>query len=169
MSFKLETDLAILRIKLMLAMEKSGVHLVVGNVLSTRYERVFVMSRSPKFDGEEGDVVVSDPTEGYRGAATTTTTTTKTGLEDPPPGGDGYRVREIAADGTGSSDDLESATNEYVMTRHFYHISTHTSAGGGASSSTNRFRASATEIAVRRALEARALHQDRLDSNRRRL
>ena len=39
MSFKLETDLAILRIKLMLAMEKSGVHLVVGNVLSTRHER----------------------------------------------------------------------------------------------------------------------------------
>ena len=82
-SFKLETDPAILRVKSMLAMEKSGVHLVVGNVLSTRYERVFVMSRSRELDGEEGDVVVSDPTEGYRG----TTTTTTTGLEDPPPGG----------------------------------------------------------------------------------
>ena len=84
MSFKLETDPAILRVKSMLAMEKSGVHLVVGNVLSTRYERVFVMSRSRELDGEEGDVVVSDPTEGYRG---TTTMTTTTGLEDPPPGG----------------------------------------------------------------------------------
>jgi hypothetical protein len=58
-------------------------------------------------------------------------------LEDPPPGGDGYPVREIAADGTGGSDHLESATIEYVTTRHFYHISTHTSAGGGASSSTD--------------------------------
>jgi len=150
----------------MLAMEKSGVHLVVGNMLSTRYERVFVMSRSREFDGEEGGVVVSDPTEGYRG---TTTTTTTTGLEDPLPGGDGYRVREIAADGTGGSDDLESATIEYVTTRHFYHISTHTSASGGASSSTDRFCASAAEIAARRALKARALHKDRLDSNRRQL
>ena len=95
--------------------------------------------------------------------------TTNSGLEDPPPGGDGYRVREIAADGTGSSDDLESATIKYVTTRHFYHISTHTSAGGGASSSTDQFRASAAEIAARRALEARALHEDRLYSNRQRL
>ena len=162
-SFKIETDPAILHVKSMLAMEKSSVHLVIGNVLLTRYKRVFVMSRSREFDGEEGDVVVSDPTEGYRG-------TTTTGLEDSPPGGNGYhRVREIAADGTGGSDDLESATIEYVTTRHFYHISTHTSAGGGASSSTDRFRASAAEIAARRALEARALHEDRLDSNRRRL
>ena len=83
MSFKLKTDPAILRVKSMLAMEKSGVHLVVGNVLSTRYERVFVMSRSRELDGKEGDVIVSDPTEGYRGTMTTTTT----GLEDPPPGG----------------------------------------------------------------------------------
>ena len=74
----------------MLAIEKCGVHLVVGNMLSTRYERVFVMSRSCEFDGEEGNVVVSDPTEGYQG---TTTTTTMTRLEDPPPGGNGYRVR----------------------------------------------------------------------------
>jgi hypothetical protein len=115
-SFKLEMDPAILRVKSMFAMEKSGVHLVVGNVLSTRYERVFVMSRSREFDGEEGDVVVSDPTEGDRG----TTMTTTAGLEDPPPGGDGFRVREIAADGTGGSDDLESATIEYVTTRHFF-------------------------------------------------
>jgi len=147
-------------------MEKSGVHLVVGNVLSTRYKRVFVMSWSREFDGEEGDVVVSDPTEGYRGTMTTRTTT---GLEDPPPGGDGYRIREIAADGTGGSDDLESATIEYVMTRHFYHISTHTSAAGGASSSTDRFRASAAKFAARCALEARALHEDRLDSDHRQL
>ena len=63
MSFKLETDPVILRVKSMLAMEKSSVHLVVGNVLSTRYERVFVMSRSRKFDGEQGNVVVSNPME----------------------------------------------------------------------------------------------------------
>jgi phosphopantothenate-cysteine ligase len=156
-SFKLETDPAILRVKSMFAMEKSGVHLVVGNVLSTRYERVFVMSRSREFDGEEGDVVVSDRTEGDRG----TTMTTTAGLEDPPPGGDGFRVREIAADGTGGSDDLESATIEYVTTRHFFHISTYASAAGGA--------ASAAETAARRTLEARALHEDRLDGDRRRL
>lgn len=86
------------------------------NVLSTRYERVFVMSRSREFDGKEGDVVFSDPTEGDRG----TTMTTTAGLEDPPPGGDGFRVREIAPDGTGGSDNLESATIEYEMTRHFF-------------------------------------------------
>ena len=141
----------------MLAIEKCGVHLVVGNMLSTRYERVFVMSRSCEFDGEEGNVVVSDPPEGYQG---TTTTTTMTRLEDPPPGGNGYRVREIAADGTGGSDDLESATIEYVTTHQFYHISTHTSAGSGTSSSTDRFHASAAEIAARCTLEARALHED---------
>jgi hypothetical protein len=167
-SFKLETDPAILRAKSMLAMEKSGVHLVVGNVLSTRYERVFVMSRPREFDDEEGDVLVSDHTEEDRGATTTTTrTTTTTGSDDPPPGGNGYRVREIAADGTGGSDALESATIEYVTTRHFYHISTNV--GGGGDSSPGRIRASAAEITARRTLEARTLHEDLLDCDHRRL
>ena len=70
---------------------------------------------------------------------------------------------------TGGSDDLESATIEYVMTHHFFHISTYASAGGDASSSTDQVRASAAEIAARRTLEARALHEDRLDGDRRRL
>ena len=164
-SFKLETDPGILRAKSILAMDKSGVHLVVGNVLSTRYERVFVMSRSREFDGEGGDVVVPDPAEEEgRGAETTTAA----GSDDPPPGGGhGYRVREIAAGGTGGPDALESATIEYVTTRHFYHISSCVS--GGGDSSPDGVRASAAELAARRTLEARALHEDRLDGDRRRL
>ena len=44
MSFKLETDSTILRQKSVLAMEKSDVHMVIGNVLATRYEKVFILT-----------------------------------------------------------------------------------------------------------------------------
>ncbi|KAL3803117.1 hypothetical protein ACHAW5_001981 [Stephanodiscus triporus] len=127
-SFKLETDPTILREKSALAMERSGVHLVVGNVLSTRYERVFVMSRAVEED-EGGCDVVMDPMGGGDGGDGGGCAT---GSDDPPPG-DTYRVREIAADATaggpsssggkvGGIDALESATIEYVTTRHFRHI-----------------------------------------------
>jgi phosphopantothenate-cysteine ligase len=118
-SFKLETDPSILRRKSVLAMENNGVHLVVGNVLATRYERVFVLSRELDEDGvvlRNGDADVDGESE--------------TG-SDPPPGRN-YRVHEITADECissspsggdgGGADALESATIEYVTTRHFRHI-----------------------------------------------
>merc|ERR1711966_447972 len=44
-SFKLETDPLILQQKSVLAMERNDVHLVIGNELATRYEKVFILSR----------------------------------------------------------------------------------------------------------------------------
>jgi phosphopantothenate-cysteine ligase len=51
-SFKLETDSTILRKKSVLAMEKADVHMVIGNVLATRYEKVFVLTRDNVDDND---------------------------------------------------------------------------------------------------------------------
>ncbi len=55
-SFKLETDPTILRQKAEQAVQKYGCHLVVGNILETRYNQVMVLA--PPLDNE----VVSSPT-----------------------------------------------------------------------------------------------------------
>jgi phosphopantothenate-cysteine ligase len=43
-SFKLETDIEILRQKSIRAVEKYGCHMVVGNILQTRHEKVWLLS-----------------------------------------------------------------------------------------------------------------------------
>jgi phosphopantothenate-cysteine ligase len=43
-SFKLETDKTILQQKAKAAVEKYGIHVVIGNILQTRHERVWVLS-----------------------------------------------------------------------------------------------------------------------------
>ncbi len=155
-SFKLETDPSILRRKSVLAMENNDVHLVVGNVLSTRYERVYVLSR--ELDEENDDVVIRE-VDG------------ESGMGSDPPSGWKYHVREIAADECTSSssssdgggdgvdaDALEYATIEYVTSCHFHHIST--SMGHEV----------VAEITARRTPEARAANEGRSDGdNRRRL
>ena len=155
-SFKIETDPSILRRKSVLAMENNDVHLVVGNVLSTRYERVYVLSR--ELDEENDDVVIRE-VDG------------ESGMGSDPPSGWKYHVREIAADECTSSssssdgggdgvdaDALEYATIEYVTSCHFHHIST--SMGHEV----------VAEITARRTPEARAANEGRSDGdNRRRL
>ncbi|EED88120.1 predicted protein, partial [Thalassiosira pseudonana CCMP1335] len=47
-SFKLETDSTILCQKAVMAMERNKVHLVIGNELATRYEKVFILSHKER-------------------------------------------------------------------------------------------------------------------------
>lgn len=51
-SFKLETDETILRQKSERAVQKYGSHLVIGNILQTRYQQVYVLSPAPPATSE---------------------------------------------------------------------------------------------------------------------
>ena len=145
--FKLETDPLILRRKSAIAMEKYDVHLVVGNELATRHEKVCVLHRDEDFDRAADDA----PRR----------------ADEPPPG---YRFEEITgahalAAGFGAVrlsgnavDALEYATVEYVARRHFRHVSDGVDGGG-----------SAVEAAVRGTIEADARRRARLEESLRRL
>lgn len=52
-SFKLETDKSILRQKAERAVEKYGVHMVIGNLLQSRHERVWVLYPPPDNNGSD--------------------------------------------------------------------------------------------------------------------
>ena len=111
-SFKLETDSSILRQKATMAMKRNGVHLVIGNELKTRYEKVFILSNS-------------NATNIINGAPNETSL-----AHDSEMSGDKYSMIEIkststnATENSGKVDALEDATIENVVRHHFYYIST---------------------------------------------
>lgn len=158
-SFKLETDASILRQKSILAMEKNDVHLVIGNELATRYEKVFVLSRS-------NDVDLMNSTD-------------DNGKVSVLPNAD-YRIDEVTAahglsmmsssiecnSGMANVDALECATIEYVARRHFHYISTTIHHMGGLSPLN---LTSAAEMTARYTLEATSMHEDRLSATYRQL
>jgi hypothetical protein len=150
-SFKLETDSTILQQKSVLAMEKADVHMVIGNVLATRYEKVFVLTRDNVDDDNSVDRSKS--------------LTNQTIMADLPKG---FHIEEIIAlgsGGEGAANDLESVTIDYVTRHHFYYISTNLPVSDEAKS----FAKSAAEMTARRAMGARVVHDNRLDRERRRL
>eukprot|EP00585_Thalassiosira_rotula_P001220 CAMPEP_0196161558 /NCGR_PEP_ID=MMETSP0910-20130528/47393_1 /TAXON_ID=49265 /ORGANISM="Thalassiosira rotula, Strain GSO102" /LENGTH=572 /DNA_ID=CAMNT_0041426503 /DNA_START=39 /DNA_END=1757 /DNA_ORIENTATION=+ len=117
-SFKLETDPSILRQKAVMAMERNDVHMVVGNELATRYEKVFILSRNSNgdlIDSLNADEPLSSSSEAKRAASS-----------DLP---EGFHMAEVNAShglsmspslGSGKKvDALEYATIEYVARRHF--------------------------------------------------
>lgn len=148
--FKLETDPSILRQKSVIAMEKNNVHLVIGNELATRYEKVFILSRGGSdIDLEDDDGAVrSNGCEKY-------------GASELP---DGYHVSEVTAahgialSGSGMNDDqnktdaLEYATIEYVVRHHFRNLS---------STGLNE-KLSPAELVVETTLKAKKNHDERL-------
>ena len=142
-SFKLETDSTILQQKSVLAMEKANVHMVIGNVLATRYEKVFVLTRDNNVDYDL--TLMTELPKGFHIEEITV-------------------LDSISGGGEGASNDLESATIDYVTRHHFYYISTNLNVSDEAA-----FRKSAVEMTVHRTMEARAVHYDRLDRERRRL
>eukprot|EP00580_Thalassiosira_gravida_P015842 CAMPEP_0201657092 /NCGR_PEP_ID=MMETSP0494-20130426/439_1 /ASSEMBLY_ACC=CAM_ASM_000839 /TAXON_ID=420259 /ORGANISM="Thalassiosira gravida, Strain GMp14c1" /LENGTH=534 /DNA_ID=CAMNT_0048133853 /DNA_START=39 /DNA_END=1643 /DNA_ORIENTATION=- len=170
-SFKLETDPSILRQKAVMAMERNDVHMVIGNELATRYEKVFVLSRNSNDDlvdslnvdeplsrssSEATGAASSDVPEGYHMAEVNASH----GLSMSPSLGSGKKV-----------DALEYATIEYVARRHFHYISTNIHNGGGGADGfpvTVRM-SSAAETTARQTLEATSLHEERLVSAQRRL
>ena len=144
-SFKLETDLAILQQKQVLAMKKNDVQMVIGNELATRYEKVFILTR----DGAGGKCIEEEGIESNL-------------LDD-----DGYRVAEVtAAQGNTASSlfhgdkiaALEHATIDYVVKRHFFYIS---------SKPGNTQSAAGLVSAV--AMEASKVHEQALEDAQRQL
>ena len=105
-SFKLETDRNILRAKSTMAMKKYGVHMVIGNVLATRHQKVWCLQKRHT-DGRES--------------------------ADGGGGGDEFEMREISRAGSDAAgiDELEDAMVGHVVERHFEHIATHVAAEGG--------------------------------------
>ncbi|KAL3791077.1 hypothetical protein HJC23_012062 [Cyclotella cryptica] len=155
-SFKLETDASILRQKSVLAMERNGVHLVIGNELKTRYEKVFILSRA-----EVAHVI--NQTMGDDESSLTSKSHTHDTNDFP---GD-YKLTEVtnsnATNNTsnGSVDALEDATIEHVVRHHFYYISTQVDE--------NNPNLSSVELFVRTASEANKQHQSRLQASYRQL
>ena len=146
--FKLETDQTILRQKSVIAMEKNNVHLVIGNELATRYEKVFILSRGGSdIDLENDEVVVSNNGCEQYGAS-----------ELP----DGYHVSEVTAS---HGFDLEYATIEYVARHHFHYISTNEN----ISSTGLKLKLSPAELVVETTLKAKKNHDERLGAQYRQL
>lgn len=159
-SFKLETDITILRQKSVMAMQRNDVHLVIGNELHTRYEKVFILSRTTDdcLDSTDEDGLPSGRDNAMDEEA------------DLPVG---YGIAEVTAAhglaisgpsapaGSGTVDALESATIEYVARRHFHYISKNMGSDPNVSS--------AAQMAAEHALRAAALHSARLDDAYRQL
>ena len=139
-SFKLETDSTILQQKAVLAMKRNDVHMIVGNELSTRYEKVFILSH--KIDDFDTDAVGREDDKA-----------------DLP---EGYHIAKVTADNV---DELESATIEYVVRRHFHYISTNISGSG----STMPNVTSAAEMTACQVLQAKSIHEKRIVNTYRQL
>ena len=141
-SFKLETDSTILQQKAVLAMKRNNVHMIVGNELSTRYEKVFILSH--KIDGFDNDAF-------GRG-------------EDKADLPEGYHIAKVTADNV---DELESATIEYVVRRHFHYISTNINDSDGTTTMPNLM--SASEMTACHVLRAKSIHDERIVNTYRQL
>ena len=162
-SFKLETDLSILRQKSVLALQTNDVHLVIGNELASRYEKVFILSRGGIEDDDSVDRV--DKNNVIRVGRRCD----QYGAAELP---DGYHVSEVTAahgiaENRNKIDSLEYATIEYVVRRHFHYISS--DVGNCAVNPITGQKLSAAEMAAETTLAARVNHEKRLQSLYRRL
>ena len=107
-TFKLETDKAILYDKAKIAMKKYNVHLVIGNLLATRHQQVWFVERD-------------DPP-----IALTTSEGASSNRENDS-NSDNYTMTEIsrASSETKTLDELEDAMISEVVQKHFEYIASH--------------------------------------------
>ncbi|KAL7462864.1 hypothetical protein ACHAXS_005683 [Conticribra weissflogii] len=163
-SFKLETDASILREKSVIAMKTNNVHLVIGNELATRHEKVYLLSRQD---------VTSTPGISVSGDATTKPDDDYGAGELP----EGYHVALITAShafasssntlhGPRGIDALEYATIEHVVRHHFYYIS---QCIGDEDSSKLPTLPSAAALTVDGTTKAAARHAARMEASYRQL
>ena len=145
-SFKLETDSTILRDKATMAMKKNGVHLVIGNELKTRHEKVFILSRSLDEGIINGTHDIHSDNKVYKEFSLTEVTSTSMNTSQP----GGHKV-----------DELEDATIEHVVRHHFYYISTRLDS--------TQPNMSSVELFSRTTSEAEKQHQARLQVSFRKL
>jgi len=156
-SFKLETDKNILHDKAKMAMDRYGVHVVIGNLLSTRHEKVWILQRK---DGDDGY-----PNHDYTTATSVSGTTTTANDDD----GSLLEMLELSNGRNGtnklasaSSDELEDSIISHIVERHFSYIATNHLTGNHNNSfnTTNPLMAGA---------EAAARHNLHLQEKKRKL
>lgn len=150
-SFKLETDSSILRQKATMAMERNGVHLVIGNELKTRYEKVFILSRS-----KTSTIINESSNE-----------TLASNSESVSNKNEEYNLTEVTSADSNTKqsnskvDTLEDATVEHVVRHHFYYISTYLDV--------TQPNMSSGELFLQTTSEAEQKHQARLKASYRNL
>ena len=157
-----------MRQKSVIAIEKNDVHLVIGNELATRHEKVWILSRqSDALNDMDGDNTTSTPPDD------------KYGTNEIP---DGYQVSACGLTSSSAShvsgnniDTLEYFIIEHVVKHHFNYISNqiNTSANGhhGNARSFKPMQqhssllpvTSAAESAVHGTMKSAAQHKSRLD------
>uniref|UniRef100_A0A7S4RH47 DNA/pantothenate metabolism flavoprotein C-terminal domain-containing protein n=1 Tax=Ditylum brightwellii TaxID=49249 RepID=A0A7S4RH47_9STRA len=131
-SFKLETDKTILHDKAKIAMMNNKVHVVIGNVLKTRHEKVWIMRRT-----KSCGVTTTGGDDGNND-----------GLDERKHEKDEFEFKEITKSGNGSNgstimdtllgprknklsstatsiDEFEDATINYIVQCHFEYIANH--------------------------------------------
>jgi len=96
-SFKLETDKDILLEKAQIAIKKYDMHMVIGNVLESRYDKVWILQNRSIYVTDDQDVEGSD-----------------------------FQVEEVSRnDASSSIDELEDAMISHVVEKHFEYIANH--------------------------------------------
>merc|ERR1739844_506125 len=113
-TFKLETDEKILREKVGQAMKKYDVHLVIGNILDTRHEKVSLFEQTKHDCYDEGSRSGSGATS----------------IGDNDDNDDGLKVTEVTKSNpmggcSDNDDELEENIISNVVEKHFEYIANH--------------------------------------------
>jgi phosphopantothenate---cysteine ligase (ATP) len=123
-SFKLETDMDILKSKAEQAMDKYGSHLVVSNLLQSRHDKVWILTNDADADTTISESeTTADPSLPTSSAVAATRTPSRTFVEIARPTRSGHS--SDAYDHDDDDDALESSIIDYVVASHFEHLSNH--------------------------------------------
>lgn len=143
-SFKLETDTNILRHKAMLAMKRYGPHMVVGNILATRHDKVWILQKTDSDGGIGSNQPSNDPSSMIER---------------------GFEMKEIAKKGKygGGIDELEDLMIGHIVEKHFEYVANHfPSENGGEGKTALMAGAEAAALHSRHLAEKKVLLQNEL-------
>jgi phosphopantothenate---cysteine ligase (ATP) len=121
-SFKLETDMDILKTKAEQAMDKYGSHLVVSNLLQSRHDKVWILTNDAAADTTAAESeTTADPSLPTSSQSAGTRTPPRSFVEIARPTRSGHSSDAYDYD----DDALESSIIDYVVASHFEHLSNH--------------------------------------------
>jgi phosphopantothenate-cysteine ligase len=177
-SFKLETDPAVLRTKAGRAMDQYGSHLVIGNLLQSRHEKVWVLS-PPTFapnDASTAAASTADASPSSSSSPSPPPSTRASFVEVARPQPSSFPALDSVGDRNGEEDDggirseedsLESSIVDFVVQSHFEYISyrLYVGSSSGDAGSCNAADGGGYRAAVR-AREALSTRQERLRKRR---
>jgi phosphopantothenate---cysteine ligase (ATP) len=123
-SFKLETDMDILKSKAEQAMDKYGSHLVVSNLLQSRHDKVWILTNDADADTTIAESeTTADPSLPTSSQTAGTRTPSRSFVEIARPTRSGHNSDTYDRDH--DDDALESSIIDYVVAAHFEHLSNH--------------------------------------------